>query len=312
MARPGGEAGGRDRFFALIPASVQPLVDQLLVRCQFPALPSHLDCAVSGGADSTALLVLATAAGNEVTAHHVDHGLRPGGPEEAQFVAATAERFRASFVAHRVHIDPGSNLEARARTARYGVLPGNVATGHTLDDRAETVLINLLRGAARTGLSPLRSSSRHPLVSIRRSETVQLCSALDLEVVQDPTNEDPAHLRNRVRKEVLPLLEDVAGRDLAPVLDRQADILAAEDLLLDELARKIDATDARAVASAHPALARRAMRIFIMESWSRGHPPGVDAVDRALQVARGAATACEIEGGHRVYRSGQRLGLAPP
>ena len=296
----------------MIAASVQPLVDQLLTRCRFPAPERRLDCAVSGGADSLALLVLATAARNQVVAHHVDHGLRTGGRDEAKLVEAAAERFGARFVGHRVAVELGSNLEARARAARYQVLPADVATGHTLDDRAETVLINLLRGAARTGLSPLRSSTRHPLVHLRRRETRELCCALDLVVVKDPSNDDPAFVRNRVRHEVLPLLEDVAGRDLAPLLDRQADVLGTEDLLLDELARKIDPTDAQAVAAAHPALARRALRMFITQSWSRGHPPSVDSVDRALEVARGTAVACEIEGGHRVYRSRQRLGLLPP
>ncbi|MDP8987899.1 MAG: 7-cyano-7-deazaguanine synthase, partial [Actinomycetota bacterium] len=79
--------------------------------------------AVSGGADSSALLVLAVEAGCDVTAVHVDHGLRPGGEAEAEAVAALAHRLGARFVARRVTVVPGPNLEARARSARRSVLP---------------------------------------------------------------------------------------------------------------------------------------------------------------------------------------------
>lgn len=290
---------------------MQPLVDQLLARCAFPPAGQAVDCAVSGGADSSALLILAAAHGCAVTAHHVDHGLRPGSSSEAETVAALATRFDAQFVGHNVVIESGPNLEARARAARYGVLPLAVMTGHTLDDRAETVLINLLRGAARTGLAPMRGRQRHPLIRLRRVETHELCAALGVEVFDDPSNHDPSFVRNRVRHEALPLLAEISGRDLAVVLDRQADVLGAEDDLLDELASAIDPTDAKAVAAAPRPLARRAIRRFIAQSWERGHPPGADSVERVLAVAGGSATACEIEGGHRVYRRDQKLTIAP-
>lgn len=288
------------------------MTQALLERCTFPAAGTSLHCAVSGGADSSALLVLAAAAGCVTTAHHVDHGLRPGSEAEAGVVAALAERVGAQFVSHRCTVPAGPNLEARARAARFGVLPTNVATGHTVEDRAETMLINLLRGAGRTGLSPLRDPNRHPIVQLRRSETVELCQALDIDVVVDPSNGDPAFVRNRIRHELLPLLDDISQRDVAALLDRQADVFGAEDEFLDELASHIDATDAKALATAPVVLARRAMRRFIMNSWSREHPPGVASVDRALEVARGIATSCEIEGGHRVHRTNQKLRLEDP
>lgn len=296
----------------LIPPSVQQLIDELLTRSTFPAPGEPVHCAVSGGADSSALLVLASAAGCDVTAHHVDHGIREGGAAEAARVAELAGRFGAAFVAHTAEVAAGPNLEARARAARFDLLPNDIMTGHTLDDRAETVLINLMRGAARTGLSPLRSSSRHPIVRLRRSETEALCTALGIDVFYDPSNNDSAHLRNRVRHELLPLLNDISERDVAPLLDRQADVFASEDAALDALASKIDPTDAKAVAAADPALARRALRMFIMESWDRGHPPNVASVNRVLEVARGTAVSCELEGGHRVHRTQQKLRLLPP
>lgn len=285
------------------------MADELLARCTFPPTGTPLACAVSGGADSSALLILAQHAGCQVTAHHVDHGLRAGSANEAKTVAALADRFGARFVGHRAVVAPGSNLEARAREARLGLLPDDVVTGHTLDDRAETVLINLLRGAGRSGLSPFRDRSRCPIVALRRHETEALCDAFDVTPVHDESNDDPAFVRNRVRHELLPLLGDISGRDVAALLDRQADVLGAEDDFLDELAAEIDPTDAKALTVAPAVLARRALRNFITDQWSLDHPPTVGAVDRALDVARGLATSCDLEGGHRVHRTNQKLRL---
>lgn len=290
----------------------QQLVEHLLGHCEFPEAGQQLACAVSGGADSSALLILGRAAGCRVTAHHVDHGLRGDSAAEASVVAALASRFGADFVAHTAKIDPGSNLEARARAARYALLPADIVTGHTLDDRAETVLINMLRGAGRTGLSPLRDASRHPIVGLRRAQTVALCEALDVRTVEDPSNTDPAFLRNRIRHEVLPLLNDVSNRDVAALLDRQASVLADEDCLLDDLAIELDPTNAKELAAAPIALARRAVRTFIATAWPLPYAPSADSVDRVLDVARGIATSCEIEGGHRVHRTNQKLRLEPP
>ena len=129
------------------------LVDGLLGRCTFPPAGEALVCAVSGGADSLALLVLACAAGTDVTAVHVDHGLRPESAAEAAVVAGAARRFGARFRSETVVVGEGGNLEARARAARRAVLGSEAATGHTMDDQAETVVLNLLRGvgARRTG-----------------------------------------------------------------------------------------------------------------------------------------------------------------
>lgn len=285
------------------------LASGLLEHCTFPDPGQPLELAVSGGPDSSALLILATQAGCEVTAHHVDHGLRPGSEREADLVAALADRFGARFVAHRAHVEPGANLEARARAARWALLPEHAATGHTLDDRAETMLINLMRGSGRLGMSPLRDSRRHPIVRLRRAQTHELCLAFDVVPIHDPSNHDPAFVRNRVRSELVPLLDDISNRDLAPVLDRQADLFAEEDDFLDELAAAIDPTDARELAAAPVVLARRALRNFITNSWSLGHPPNVATTERALDVALGKAASCDLEGGHRIHRTSQKLRL---
>src|SRR5688500_11792561 len=94
------------------------ILDALLRRTVFPAAGTPVDCAVSGGADSLALLVLATEAGCDVTAVHVDHGSRTSSRDDAEVVAAAAARFGAGFVAHAVDVAIGPNQEARWREAR--------------------------------------------------------------------------------------------------------------------------------------------------------------------------------------------------
>ena len=266
-------------------------------------------CAVSGGPDSLALLALAVGAGCEVTAVHVDHGLRRGSAAEADVVAAASDRLGARFRAVKVEVGAGPNLEARAREARLAALPEGSATGHTMDDQAETVFVNLLRGAGLDGLAGMRSGPTHPLLGIRRAQTHALCHALGLDPVHDPTNTDRRFVRNRVRHELLPLASAIAGRDLVPVLARQAALLADEADLLDELAGGIDAADATALASVPGPLARRATR-----RWLRGsapHPPDLAAVERVLAVARGQLRATDVAPGVRVRRARGALSRAP-
>jgi tRNA(Ile)-lysidine synthase len=280
----------------------------LLTRCTFPAPGTRVTCAVSGGADSTALLALAVAAGLDVTAVHVDHGLRPGSAHEADVVRANAARLGAAFRAVCVEIADGPNLEARAREVRHGALPADALTGHTADDQAETVLLNLLRGAALPGLAAMRPGPTKPLLALRRADTVELCAALALPVVDDPSNRDPRHLRNRVRHELLPVLADLAQRDPVPVLTRQADLAREESDLLDAFAAGLDPSDAKALAAAPVALARRAVRRWL----TTDHPPHAAAVEQVLAVASGTAAAAEIGGGRRVERHRQRLTLSAP
>lgn len=288
------------------------MISDLLARCTFPSAgPSPgtaVDCAVSGGPDSLALLVLASEAGCKVTAWHVDHGLRPGSAGEAEVVAQAANRWGAAFEARTAHCEPGPNLEARAREARYQVLPEGVLTGHTADDQAETVLLNLMRGAGLDGLAGI-DPARRPLLALRRHETQALCDSLGLEPVQDPSNLDPAHRRNRVRHELLPLLCDIADRDVVPIISRGAGLMGGIRDLLDELAAAIDPTDAKAMAEAPEPLAQMALRRWIQRETSAEHPPDAAAIDRVMAVVRNEIRSTEIGGGWRVTRSSQRLGL---
>ena len=279
----------------------------LIGRCSFPDPGAPLACAVSGGADSLALLVLAVAAGCDAVAHHVDHGLREDSDQDVHVVNEVADGLGIEVVVHRVNVGAGPNLEARARSARLAALPAGAATGHTADDQAETVLLNLLRGASTDGLAAMRSGPQHPILALRRAETHGLCSQLGLHPVEDPTNHDPAYLRNRIRHELVSVLSELADRDIVPILARQARLLADDAALLGELAAVLDPTDARAIANAPVALGRRALR-----EWLRcGHPPDLATVDRVLSVAAGETLAADVGSGRRVRRSRGRLCLEP-
>jgi tRNA(Ile)-lysidine synthase len=179
-----------------------------------------------------------------------------------------------------------------------------VLTGHTADDQAETVLINLLRGSGTAGLAGMRRE-RRPLLRLRRQETAMLCAELGLVPLRDPMNEDDRFQRVRVRHELIGLLDDIAKRDVVEVLVRQADVMRDDDDLLEELAAMIDVEDAKALTTAPVALARRAVRQWLANPL----PPDAATVERVLAVARGDATACEIGNGREVRRSHQRLGI---
>ena len=277
----------------------------LLARCTFPERGSSVSLAVSGGPDSMALLLLAHAAELDITAIHVDHQLRPDSARDADIIRAVTELLGITLVVHAVNVGDGPNLEARARTARYAMFPAEIMTGHTEDDQAETVLINLLRGAGAHGLSAMRPGITRPLLRIRREETRSLCTSLNIATVDDLTNTDPRFLRNRVRHELLLLMSDLSQRDPVPLLARTADVLRADNDFLDELARKLDPTDAKALAIAPTPLAHRALRQWLSDPY----PPDLATLERILAVARGDVLACDIGENRQIRRSKQRLTL---
>lgn len=290
-----------------------PLVGELLARSWFPEAGSDVTCAVSGGADSLALLALAVAAGCRATAIHVDHGLRPGSAAEGEVVAAASARLGCAVGFERVDVHDGPNLEARARAARYAVLPDGVLTGHTADDRAETVLLHLLRGAGPTGAVGIARSPARPLLDLRRSETEALCEVLGFDPVRDPSNDDARFRRNRVRHELLPLIASIGDRDPVPVLVRQADLFAEVDTAIGVAAAQLDPRSAADLAGAPMAVAGAAVRAWLVQA-GVGDGYGVDraAVARVLAVARGERVAAEVVGGWRVARSRGRLSVTAP
>ncbi|NUQ76344.1 MAG: tRNA lysidine(34) synthetase TilS [Polyangiaceae bacterium] len=219
-------------------------------------------CACSGGPDSTALLhvlaLLQKRIGHRVLGLGVDHGLRPEAPAELAIAAELAASLEIPFTIARVHVAPGSNLQARARDARLGALfqaasdagAQTVATGHTADDRAETFLLRLLRGAGPKGLAvlpprapfpPLASLDEpnaapmlenpspieliRPLLRARRADIAAHLHRHRLAFALDPSNLNPRFTRVRVRRELLPLLEDLSPA-IVEHLSALADMLA--------------------------------------------------------------------------------------
>jgi tRNA(Ile)-lysidine synthase len=231
--------------------------------------------------------------------------LRAGSAAEAGVVAAAADRYGAGFWAVQVRLEPGPNLEARAREARFAALPAGVVTGHTADDQAETMLMALLRGAGPDGLAGMAAAG-HPILDLRRSETAALCRSEGLVPVDDPSNRDPGPWRNQVRHRLLPLMAEIAGRDPVPLLVRAAGLLRDDLALLDGI-EAVDPADARALTAAPPAAARRSVRAWLTATGASGYPPSLASVDRVLAVARGEARACEVADVGRVSRHGQRL-----
>ena len=286
-----------------------PVVGALLERCTFPPAGAPVRCGVSGGADSTALAVLAVASGCDATLVHVDHGLRAASSDDAEVVGRLGTRLGVPVEVVVAIVEPGPNLEERARTVRHTALGPDAALGHTADDQAEIVLLALLRGAGLHGLSGMRPGRRHPLLALRRSETRSLCDALDLPVAEDPTNAEPRFRRNRIRHEALPLLDAIAERDVVPLLTRTASVAADATDHLDAEAAVLDAGDARALAAAPPVLARLALRQRLRAVSPLGHPPDAATVERAMALARGEVRATEVAGGARLERRAGRLHL---
>ena len=293
----------------------QAVFGELLGRCSFPdprESGTALACALSGGPDSSALIALAVAAGFEVTAWHVNHGIRITADDDEEIARVVAHELDVAFEVRKVDIAVGSNLEARAREARYQALPDDVCTGHTADDRAETVLLNIGRGGGLLGAATRFGRVQRPLLALRRAETIGLCQVLGLVVADDPMNHDTDYSRVAIRRNVLPALADALGRDPVPLLNRHATLAGDAAEVVAELAQEIDPTAARSLAAAPRAVASEAVRRWIMRESGSRTPPDAASVERVLDVAAGRYVATEIEGGHRVARSANRLRLEPP
>ena len=257
-------------------------------------------------------MVLGVAAGCQVTAIHVDHGQRLGSADEAAIVERYANVLGAAFESHSVDVQPGSNLEARMRAARYSVLGPDAATGHTADDQAETLLINLVRGAGLTGLGAMQPGHRRPILDLRRADTEAICASLGWQPVNDASNDDPAFQRNRMRQEVIPLLNEISGRDIVPLLNRSSKHAREASETLVEQAQTIDVTDAKQLAATPTPIAAIAIQQWIRNETSDEYPIDTASIARVLRVAAGEAKAAEVTGGWRVQRSKQRLFVAKP
>jgi tRNA(Ile)-lysidine synthase len=293
--------------------------------------------AVSGGSDSVALAHLLSdlAQRHELRiagAVHLNHQLRAAADDDEAFCAELAARFGWPFLAHREAVAARARAERRsvedaARAARYELFERArvqldadvVALGHTRDDQAETFLLRLLRGAGSRGLSgmyPRRGYVIRPLLDCRRHELRAFLEERGARFVHDESNDDVSIPRNRIRTELLPLLERRFNPSIVEVLADEANLArdewewlqaAARDAAgegLIQLSEDVWQLDMSALEQMPPAVGRAVVRDALVQA-SAGKPVGFRHVEEALQLRSG-----QIDGpGVRMERRGQSLVL---
>ncbi len=273
---------------------------------------------VSGGADSLCLWGLLRGLGHPTEALHVDHRLR-GAASDAD--AAFSAALGATVV--RAPVEPGANLEARARDARYAAARERaagrpVAVGHTLSDQAETVLYRLASSSGPRAIRAMRPRAGdliRPLLVLTAAETRAWCAAHGLEPRHDDSNDDLRHRRNLIRHRVLPLLAEVHDGAEAN-LARSADLLAELDELLDELAAEhlADPLELDALSALPPAL--RAIVLRAAAERAAGRPLRLtrDLTGRLVDVAarREGSERLSLARDLEAVRRGARLSFTAP
>ncbi len=284
--------------------------------------------AISGGSDSTALLHalarLRPALGIRLRAAHVHHGIRGCAADaDARAAEALARSLRVPFSLRWVNVPAHAekrrlSLETAARELRYAALQeiaarcraARIATGHTLDDQAETVLLNCLRGAGVRGLAgipPIRGSIIRPLIDVTRGEARGYCKAEHLPYRLDQSNLDLSHTRNRVRREVIPMLARlqpaVASHlaSLADVVRVEDEFISAEaDAALRSLAGEGAADNGVRLPLAWlgalpPALQRRVARAAVARLKGDELDLGLERIDAIVQLALSGRTGAVVE-----------------
>jgi tRNA(Ile)-lysidine synthase len=294
---------------------------------------AHVDgtvlVACSGGADSLALAAAtafeASRGGVSAGLITVDHGLQSSSAVQAARVASIGYELGFDPVQiAMVTVGGRGGPEAAARVARYAALDAaatahdaHVLLGHTLDDQAETVLLGLGRGSGPRSIAGMRAADGRwlrPFLGLRRGVTQAACAALGLQPWDDPHNADPSFQRVRLRREVLPLLEDVLQGGVVAALGRTADLirddLDALEAMVGPVPRELEAS----LDVAELAAAPRAVRSRMLRAWahcngagplSAGHTAALDA----LVTDWHGQGPLDLPGGLRAIRASGRLEL---
>ncbi|MCP3103507.1 tRNA lysidine(34) synthetase TilS [Myxococcus sp. K15C18031901] len=287
--------------------------------------------AVSGGADSVALLV-GTALVRErlrlrVEVATLDHGLRVESRAEVRAVVASAGQRGLVCHARELHLLGGAGVEARARTARYAALEAVrvargldvVATAHTADDQAETLLMRLARGSALRGAASIQESRPglvRPLLGRTREELVAFLAEQGVDYSTDPMNADPSFFRARVRGDALPALSRAAGFPVQAHLAAFARLAAEDDALLSSMAdaawRRLrmedGALEAVGVRALESPLRRRVLARLLTEHAVEADDATLSRVLRAVEEG-GSAT---VGRGLRLRATGGRVRCVAP
>ena len=290
-------------------------------------------CALSGGADSMAMLwclhSLQAELGITVSAAHFNHRLRGAEADRDEaFVRAFCAGHGIALTVGSADVaqyakDHGQSLEEAARECRYAFLLSlpcdKLATAHTADDNAETVLLHLLRGSGLRGLCgipPRRGSIVRPLLSVTREQVAAFLRAENIAWVEDSTNAEEFCARNRLRRRVLPELRALSPQ-LSGHLSTQSRLLREEDAYLDELAaallREEDGVFACApLREAPPVLQRRALRLMTRRVLPQDMTFAHIAALQALLVSPDPSAQCDLPGGVIARRRYDGLELTRP
>ncbi|MBQ7817967.1 MAG: tRNA lysidine(34) synthetase TilS [Oscillospiraceae bacterium] len=275
-------------------------------------------CAVSGGADSMALLwglyLLKEELEISVSAAHFNHRLR-GAESDAdeQFVREFCDRFDIALHIGGAEVKPGKKgLEAAAREARYAfldTLPGKIATAHTADDNAETVLMHLVRGSGLKGLggiAPVNGRLIRPMLNITRQQVEAFLEEYHIPHIEDSSNLGDDFLRNRIRHRVMPLLQAENPR-LAENVSAMAQRLRFDEQALAELADYEALPDVEQLKLLAPAVRSRMLERFLKENGVREPEAQHIALAERLVFSPKPSAWAEFPGGVTVSRNYGRL-----
>ncbi len=267
-------------------------------------------CAVSGGADSMALLwclyLLQDKLDIRLSAAHFNHGLRGAeSHRDEDFVRSFCAGYSIPFVCGHGTVTAGKKgLEAAARDARYAFLnslPGKIATAHTADDNAETVLMHMVRGTGLKGLggiTPINGKLIRPMLSITREEVCAFLSEYHIDYITDSSNETDAFLRNRLRHHVMPLLKE-ENPCLAENLSAMALRLREDEEALSQKPQ----TQVAVLRQMKPAPRKRAL-YACLEQWGVREPESAH-IDLVEQMVFSQKPSCQVQlpGGVTVCRN---------
>lgn len=272
----------------------------------------HIICAVSGGADSVALLfamyLLKEKLGIRLSAAHFNHHLRgEESDRDEAFVRDFCDRYDIALYAGGGEVVAGKKgLEAAARDARYAFLrslPGTVATAHTADDNAETVLLHLVRGTGLKGLggiAPVNNGVIRPMLGCTRRDVEDFCAEWCLSYITDSSNETDDFLRNRLRHHVMPLLKEENPRFAENTGAMALRLRQDEDCLARQVPEK---PEVEALKRLHPAVRNRALERFLKASGVR-EPEAVHiARVEALLYSEKPSARANLPGGVTVARN---------
>lgn len=283
------------------------LVDSANSRLELPGGPWTV--ALSGGGDSAALAFLVQASDPSADCVHVDHGLA-GSPMLRQAAGDIAAALDMKLEIVEVEVGEGPSPEDQARQARYEALDRwgrALLTAHTRDDNAETVLINLVRGTGSTGLAGIPYHRPpvvyRPMLAMTRDEAREIATLADLPFRDDPMNSDPTLLRNRIRQEIIPRLQEMNPR-VVDALARAAAIMAADSNLLDEMVEHVDTSSGVAIGLLITLPRPLADRVLGRVITAAGVELTESRLQRAWSVVEGPAQSQDLAGGLSARRRG--------